>query len=321
MQTYIKRLLLSLISAAVLLAAIEGILCAVMHLPGRQPRTLWALREYYDYHERRLLQYSLQTSEYSPNLGYTLRTNASIFANREFHTTIRPNSRQLRDYEESLTTPEIVCVGDSYTLGWGVDAEQRFSDVLATTLTSKVLNVSMSSYGTVREMMLLSQQDLTDCRWVILQYIHNDFAENAAYHFNTNTLPIMSRDHYDRLCRMDLETKRYYPGKYIRCLLPKIVGYARRGTAHSIVTTDYAPPPATLEVEMFVNVLLSYSKLLQGKRVIVFSINDWNLNSPEFVTALLNYISDHASDLPPCLTPLSMLLPLPAPNQPKGGGA
>lgn len=256
------------------------------------------MREYYDYWERSLPQYDTNISEYSSHLGYVLRTNTSTFANREFSTTIRPNSMRLRDDEQSLVSPEIVTIGDSYTFGWGCESRQTYSEVLERAARKRVLSIGVPSYGTAREMILMSLNDVRSARHVIIQYIHNDYAENVAFLAHTNALPIMSQDRYLALVQSDHAAKRYWPGKHTRYLLPKIVGYARRGTTIGVVTSDYVPPPVNEEVQAFVKVLLAHSSLLEGKQLIVFSINDWNLNNSAFVTELASYLRDNRERFP-----------------------
>lgn len=61
------------------------------------------------------------------------------FQNREFKNIIHTNSKGLRDDDSSLVKPEIICLGDSYTFGWGVDNGISFPDKLEKLTAYKVL--------------------------------------------------------------------------------------------------------------------------------------------------------------------------------------
>ncbi len=62
----------------------------------------------------------------------------------DFDVSVRINGRGLRDDKDvaGATPADIVVVGDSFAWGWGVEAEQRFSDQLQTTTGRRVFNVS-----------------------------------------------------------------------------------------------------------------------------------------------------------------------------------
>ena len=50
-------------------------------------------------------------------------------------------------------------LGDSHAMGWGVEQEEALPQVLARKSGRKVLNAAVSSYGTVREMLMLDRLD------------------------------------------------------------------------------------------------------------------------------------------------------------------
>ena len=298
MASLIKRAALALLTLCLTLGLVEFALAITMRFPSHMPQVvLWALREYYDYYERNILQFDSNISEHSSYLGYRLRTNTSVFNNREFSTLIEPNSKHLRDTEESLRSPQIIVLGDSYTFGWGVNSDERFSNILGKLLNRSVANVSMSSYGTAREFMLLRSLEPVSADYVVIQYIHNDYGENITYLKHTNSLPVMSANHFLIRCHQNRLNKRYWPGKHIRYLFPKLVGYVRKGINRGIVSSNYMPPPVENEVAAFINILLKNADLLHDKKIIVFSINDWGLNEDNFVSTLVKRINENPNQV------------------------
>jgi len=66
---------------------------------------------------------SFLPSELRPN-------NRSSFKMLEFDTTVVTNSMGLRDNEVNFTKPRIICLGDSFTFGFGVENEETFCSAL-----------------------------------------------------------------------------------------------------------------------------------------------------------------------------------------------
>jgi hypothetical protein len=118
---------------------------------------------------------------YDSLLTYRFRSNITgRFTNPEFDVEIKTNSLGVRDDEASRLHPRIVVLGDSHGMGWGIEQEDRFSEVIEKGLHVKVLNTAITSYGTHRETKLLSQIDLDSCQLLIIQYCENDLDENRA---------------------------------------------------------------------------------------------------------------------------------------------
>jgi hypothetical protein len=71
----------------------------------------------------------------------------------DYDASVRINARGLRDDKDvaEATVGDIAVVGDSFTWGWGVEAEQRFSDQLQSLTGKRVYNLStptdLSGYG------------------------------------------------------------------------------------------------------------------------------------------------------------------------------
>ncbi len=139
-----------------------------------------AARAHYLSHVRRVVQHEEAGARYDPELFYTLRPGQFRFVNPEFDTVLEVNDLGVRDDAASLDAPEIVVLGDSHAMGWGVGQDESFAQQLEADLGRTVLNASVSSYGTARELMLLGRVDRSALRVVVIQYCDNDHSENQA---------------------------------------------------------------------------------------------------------------------------------------------
>lgn len=131
--------------------------------------------------KRDIIQYNDDCAMYDVELFYKLRPGHCMFGGREFLTSIMSNSMGLRDDEKSLLAPEIIILGDSHSMGWGVQKEETFSDILEKRTGLNTLNAAVSSFGTVRELRLLGKLDTSKLRYLIIQYCENDIEENSVF--------------------------------------------------------------------------------------------------------------------------------------------
>lgn len=184
--------------------------------PRHIPRPLaWSFQYYYDRYDTRLVQYRENASVYDSGLFYTLRPSASFhYGNREFDNIFTTNSQGLRDDEASLAAPEIICLGDSYGLGWGVDQQETFAQCIEKKTGLTTLNAGISSYGTAREMKLLKRIDTSRLKYVVIQYCGNDYGENDSYMQNSYVLPVSPRQRFDSLVDVSRNSHQYFPGKH-----------------------------------------------------------------------------------------------------------
>ena len=75
----------------------------------------------------------------------------------------------------------IAVLGDSIAMGWGVNDDETFSYNLQKIINKKVINLGVSSYGTVREIKRLKLNKFYDqIDTVIIQYHLNDIYENKS---------------------------------------------------------------------------------------------------------------------------------------------
>jgi hypothetical protein len=180
------------------------------HLPATLRRNLVTL--YLDL-DRPIIQWDLARAQFDPRLLYTLKPGRFDYTAREFATRFYVNRLGVRDDEESLIAPEIVVVGDSFAMGWGVQQEETFAQVIERRTGRRVLDTAVSSYGTVREMRMLERVDLTRATHVILQYSQNDADENVPFLDGVDHASYEPIEFTDML-KWAQRVRRYWPGRY-----------------------------------------------------------------------------------------------------------
>lgn len=268
------------------LVIVESCFLLMLHAPGvtaRTPRPFRRLiQQVYRHFNRSLIQFDRRCARYDPGVAYTLRPGSCTFANLEFRNDYRINHAGLRDNEAALDAPEVIVVGDSHVMGWGVEQEEAMPQVLARKTGRKVLNAGVSSYGTVREMLILDRLDTSRLRTLIVQYSDNDLGENRAFE-RAGQLPIMSETQYQNIVRYYASQRSYYPGKYLYRLLMKVL----RLEAPEPDQTRMDPVSPTEEAELFVNAITRATHVrLDDVRIIVFEINEQVGGARPFVAAL-----------------------------------
>src|SRR5262245_46921433 len=207
----------------------EGIFELMLRYPSHVPRSmLEVLKEYYYEEDQAFIQYLPDCSKYDDELTYTLRPGSCRFIGREFDTVVTANSLGVRDDENSLRSPKIIVLGDSVAMGWGVNDEDTFAHSIEKGTGSTVLNLAVSSYGTVREFKIAQRVDITRLETIIVQYSSNDFDENQKFFELGNTLPISSEKHYETSQREHLKQVGYYVGKHVTWILKQLYYSTKR---------------------------------------------------------------------------------------------
>ena len=135
---------------------------------GRLPGYLHSQITWFYRHEHHVIQYEPDCSQYDPELFYTLKPGSCFFSGREFNNQYFINSLGLRDDEESLKAPEVIVLGDSVAMGWGIEQNETMAQQIEAMAGLKVLNAGISSYGTVREMKLLNRLDLSRVKYLVI---------------------------------------------------------------------------------------------------------------------------------------------------------
>ncbi len=245
--------------------------------PSRIPSFLrTAFSQYYQINYRKVIQVESNCSEYDPQFFYRLHPNVQCnFSNIEFSTLIETNSAGLRDDENSLAAPDVICIGDSYTMGWGVQQQEAFPQRLERISGLKVLNAGMSSFGTVRELRKLQVLDTANCKWIVLQYCDNDVEETKPYvesHYNLKT---SSKPAYDTLVKRYEWNRVYYPGKTFLSVVNSWFSIIKsRRKQDSLVHVGNLGVSMHETVKLFAETLSSFNIPLENKNLIVLYANE-----------------------------------------------
>lgn len=270
------------------MALAEAVIALMLAMPERLrawPPLLRYAREIYTRADRTVIQLDPRLARYDVELLYTLRPGTFVFSQREFSTRFRVNSLGVRDDEAALAAPEMVVLGDSFAMGWGVEQEETFATIVGRETGLRVLNAAMSSYGTVREMRLLSRVDRRRLRYLLLQYSNNDLRENQDFYRNENVHIPGGAFRYERAVAKHLRLRRYYPGRYVAESAERASRAIRRRWA--------PPPPAAVqpadtpsEADLFVNALLHSGVDLGGARLILLEVNGYANRDGRLIAAL-----------------------------------
>lgn len=242
------------------------------------------LTQYYMGHDRSIIQYREDCARYDKDLSYTLKPGACRFANREFDTAYRINSLGMRDDEDSLTAPEVIVAGDSYAMGWGVEQDETFAQIIEHKTGLKVLNTAVSSYGTARELKALSRVSLDKAKFLIIQYCGNDYPENLSFLHNGNALPIMSEAEYKKTAAKYTRKTKYVFSKHTAHLLKSLTGRIK-----ALIKPPRQKQAATSQQDAanaFIDTLLHAPINLDGLTVIVLELNELGRNDGQFIRDL-----------------------------------
>jgi len=153
-------------------------------------------------------------ARYDSGLFYTLKPGICCFNNVEFETALTINNLGTRDSEEATQNPEIIFLGDSFTMGWGTPDDSCFTAFVKHKTPRKILNAGISSYGTAREIKLLSRLDTDSLRTLVIQYHNNDFEENQEYVKGPFKLKISNERTYLDFTEKVRKRSDYYFGKH-----------------------------------------------------------------------------------------------------------
>ncbi|MEO6286289.1 MAG: hypothetical protein ABIN80_26120 [Dyadobacter sp.] len=164
---------------------------------------------------RDVIQFNGQFSNYSPDLGYTLRPRSEGYhADLEYKNKFKINSVGLRDDEESLQNPKIIFVGDSFTMGWGVDQDKTFAQLTEKQAGANSINAGISSYGTYREMLLFKKLQRDSCKLLVIQYCDNDLEENVARTEPNNQGQLLTSEKFRKVTVFNHLNEGYFPMRY-----------------------------------------------------------------------------------------------------------
>lgn len=280
-RSWMARFLPVLIVMMVL--AIDILFSFWMENPVRIPGFLKnEFKNYYSSYERNIIDFE-PCSVYDSAYGYKFIPGlAFTFGNIEYKNSYVVNSESLRDGEDALSGPQIICLGNSYTLGIGVEQNVTFPELIAAKTGKTVLNTGNSSYGTVREWKRLVNADTSYLQYVVIQYSKYDVYENAAFVNNTAYLRTASDSAYQKAVKQYRWRKEYFPGKYATT-----IGYdCLKGIARKIKKPKYFLSGDTdSSASYFLSVLDRFSPAPHLK-ILVTEVNDYNDMDSGFLRAI-----------------------------------
>lgn len=261
---------------------------------GRIPEPLeYRLLRYHLFVRGASIQLRPECSEPDPELEYRLRAGQCRFSTDEFDTAVRVSARHLREETEEHE-PDLVVLGDSFSMGWGVERNLAYPALLSQKLSVRVVAAAVSSYGTVRELLLLRRLDLGSFRGVVVQYCLNDLQENRAFIRAGRYEPAPAAEY---LAQLSLQAR-----------LDGRVVFKRSRAWLSVARADgfrrTAPPGSEAAPEEHARVLLrvlgAFAPDLRGRPVLIFADGFGTLDSA-FVSSL------NAQEKPAGLGPVSAI--------------
>lgn len=245
-------------------------------------------RHLYIHTEKKLIHFDPECSQYDARLGYRLKPGQCFFENQEYRTFYRINSLGLRDDESSLHKPQIVVLGDSFAMGWGVEQDETFASIIEKKRHSKVLNAGIASYGTARAMRLLDQIDRRALKYVVLQYCLNDFRENEFFHEEGLAFKTMSLQKYEETRLVYMDKRTYFFGNYFLTLI--------KNFSKSFIKNLHQKNEQLNEADAFLYVLSQNKQLLQNVQLILLELNPFGMLRRTFIDEVKKKVITGYSD-------------------------
>lgn len=256
--------------SAVTLLLLEAIVAFSFRYPAAALLPPALLRYLHVQFDRRTIQVMPECAVYDPEVTYTLRPGECIFSNREYSNRYSVNSAGLRDDEASLRQPEVIMLGDSLTMGWGVEQHEAYPAQVERSTGHRVLNAGISSYGTVRALKLLERLDRSNLRVLVIQYTDNDYIENEQF-VRSGSLHILSREDYQRTVATHSRATAYVPGKYAFNVLVQWQSLLRKAMMGGGAAVS--GPDAMEQARVFLRVLEASRVRLEQWRLIVTALD------------------------------------------------
>ena len=234
---------------------------------------------------RNIIQLDSNFARYDPWLKYTLKPGSFFFHNSEFNNEFRVNSLGTRDNETSLSSPEIIVVGDSIPMGWGVDQNKTFAELVEKKTNLKVLNAAISSYSTVQAMRILDKIDTSKTRFLIIYYQHWKYPENLSYYLLRDKFKIIDQEKYEETVIQYNKKKRYFPMKYTILVYYFLKDRLSNYMVSTAMLTQGEVAAYPLEVKSLLYVIINASHLnLNNLKIIILCSEDFVVPLKTFAT-------------------------------------
>lgn len=221
---------------------------------------------------RNIWQANPDCVKFDKSLIYIPKIGSCNFKNAEFDTILnfekfgRKSEKDLPFLKNKKNG--IAILGDSHTMGWGVNDEETFSSLLQNKLNKKVFNLGISSYATIRELLILQKLNLIkSIDTIVIQYSPNDINENYNFDFsikdeNSKKFKILTEiknvNLFDKIKFISLRYKKSY-----RLLYLEVKNLILNNKNNLDFNNHYS---------ILINTLKKFDEL-SGKKIIIFYID------------------------------------------------
>lgn len=213
---------------------------------------------------------------YVPKKGICEWDNVEFNISLEFNNFFRKNNNRNIDTDNSLTP--IAILGDSFTMGWGVNDQETYSAILEKQLQRKVLNFGVAGYGTEQEILrFLKSPYYSSVKKVIIQYCFNDLQSNIElelrngnFEKNYITEKLIKNNDLSRI-EKSLFAIRYFKSSF-RLFYKDLKSFFSKTTKPDFSSHEYK----------FLEILEKYN-FLDNKEIIVFYVNDRGLEFDNYL--------------------------------------
>jgi len=178
-------------------------------------------------------------------------------------------------------------------MGWGVEQDSSFAQVLEKLSGKTVLNTAVSSYGTAREMRTLTFANLDDVKTVIIQYCGNDLEENKRFYSDQNQLLISDERRFKKAIEHAKSINGYYPMKHFSILASSLFlgkGYDSYRPIESFSEKSTEEKIELSEAQLFLNVMMNSQELKQVPQIVVLELG--HMSRSTFIEELRYTIAD-----------------------------
>ena len=224
---------------------------------------------------RRIWQLQQDCVESDDKLIYVPRIGSCRFANPEFDTTLHfeETGRLRNSMPQERGRLGVAVLGDSQAMGWGVNDDETFANVIQNELKKPVYNLSVSSYGTMRELLRLQQSGLADkVDTVLIQYSGNDLMENHA--LGQEEKALQARNSYEQAINSEGRPGDSSIPKSIRRALSFAIEKPMRNLRDLLLGDQQRHNPFSPHYRELIPVLKKFASLLDGKRIVVFCLDE-----------------------------------------------
>jgi len=239
-------------------------------------------RNFYIIGMRKIWHSRPECVEFSKTQTYVPKEGSCNFSNIEFDITMSFNKLgRLSGHPINENGNGVAILGDSYSMGWGVNDNETFSYLLEKKIGRPVYNFGVSGYGTIRELLRLKEANLLDkIDTIIIQYCYNDYGENVGYDSK------ISLDVVKKKYEMLTKDSEYSVWKKFR----KSFRYSST-IAKNVLTNKDSSMDFNHHNDAFIEVLKKFP-FIQDKKIIVFYVNGYQQKFVNFPSGKSNIFNN-----------------------------